>query len=345
MAHESYEFELDDSGELKENENSDELEVDLPGPEDDEDVVEKPTKKPVKEAAEEDVEIEVLDDTPEQDRDKVGKKAPPSEEVTAEELASYSKDVQRRIKHLQRNYHDERRDKEAAERERQALIQYAEALQKKLQDSEGTVHKSRQGMLEQAKKSAQVELDQAKAHYRSAYEAGDSEAVTEAQDKLTQARIRFDKVTNFKLPTVQAPENDVKTPIRDEPRPQVDKKAVSWRESNPWFGSSDPDSTEKTAFALGVHQKLVSSGVDPSSDEYYDKLNNRLKQVFPDLRDEDDDEDKTPTPAPRKASVVAPASRSVAAKKITLSKSELAIANRLGITPLQYAKELAALEK
>lgn len=338
MAHESYEFELDDSGDMKASEGSDDLEVTLPEPEDDVPAkAEAPTQ-------DDDPEIEVIDDTPEQDRGKVGDKAPASAEVTEEELASYSKDVRRRIKHLQRNYHDERREKEEAQRERQALVEYAEALQKKLRDSEGTVHQSRQGMLDQAKRSSQVELEQAKARYKAAYEAGDAEALTEAQDKLTEARIRVDKITNFKLPAVQAPQNDVKPQVREEPRAQVDKKAVDWRTSNPWFGSTDPDSTEKTAFALGVHQKLVSSGVDPSSDDYYTKLNNRLKEVFPDLRDEDDED--TPTPAPRKAaSVVAPASRSVAPKKITLSRDQIAVANRLGITPLQYATELAALEK
>jgi hypothetical protein len=328
MAHEQFEFEFDDDGEAKAVGR--EPEVELPEPEDDEVVDDEP-------------EVEVVDDTPESDRDKVGKKAPPAEEVTEEELASYSKDVQRRIKHLQRNYHDERREKEEALRERQALIQYAEALQKKLQESEGTVSKSRQTMLDQAKRAAQSELEQAKAKYKAAYESGDADALVEAQEKLTDAKIRFDKVANFKLPPVQPVENDVKPPVRSEPAPTVDKKAAAWRDQNSWFGGTDPDSMEKTAFALGVHQKLVSSGVDPRSDEYYEKLNSRLKQVFPDLRDDEDDE-VTPQPKAKAKSVVAPATRSVAPKKITLSKSQLAIATRLGLTPLQYAKELAALE-
>ena len=329
MAHEQFEFEFDDDGAVKPV--GKEPEVELPEPEDDDEVVD------------DEPEIEVVDDTPESDRDKVGKKAPPAEEVTEEELASYSKDVQRRIKHLQRNYHDERREKEEALRERQALIQYAEALQKKLQESEGAVSKSRQTMLDQAKRAAQSELEQAKAKYKAAYESGDPDAVVEAQEKLTDAKIRFDKVANFKLPPVQPAENDVKPPVRSEPASTVDKKAAAWRDQNPWFGATDPDSTEKTAFALGVHQKLVSSGVDPRTDEYYEKLNSRLKQVFPDLRDDEDDE-ATSQPKAKAKSVVAPATRSVAPKKITLSKSQLAIANRLGLTPLQYAKELAALE-
>lgn len=327
MAHESYEFEVDLSGGVKPT-KEDEVQVALAEPED----------------GGNEVEVEVVDDTPPQDRDKVGKKAPPSEEVTEEELASYSKDVQKRIKHLQRNYHDERREKEEALREREALVNYAKALEKKVKDQEGDVSKSRQTIVDQAKRTAAVELEQAKAKYRAAYEAGDPDAVTEAQSKLTEATIKFDKISNFKLPTVQPVENEVKTPVRDEPRPVIDKRADSWRRENTWFGANDPDSAEKTAFALGVHQKLISSGVDPRTEDYYEKLNKRMREVFPELRDEDDD---TPpaTPAPKKPSVVAPATRSVAPKKITLSKSELAIAERLGLTPLQYAKEVAALER
>lgn len=332
MAQEKFEFELDDSGEMKEAGSDVALEII-----DDEEVV-------TPDNTEAEVEIEVVDDTPVQDRDKIGKKAPPAGEVTEEELASYSKDVQRRIKHLQRTYHDERREKEEALRERQALIQYVEALTKKLQDSEGNVNKSRQGMLDQAKRAAQVELEQAKAAYKSAYEAGDGGAVTEAMDKLTEARIKFDKIANFKLPAVQSKEIEVKPPVSEPSAPARDTRAEQWRSENPWFGANDPDSVEKTSFALGVHQKLVSSGVDPRTEDYYEKLNTRLRQVFPELTDDDDD--TPPAPAAKKsAAVVAPASRSVAPKKITLSQSQIAVANRLGITPLQYAKELAALEK
>lgn len=326
MAHESYEFVVDTDGGV-EPAKEEEVKVALAEPEDDNEV-----------------EVEVVDDTPVQDRDKIGKKAPPSEEVTEEELASYSKDVQKRIKHLQRNYHDERREKEEALRERQALLQYVEALNKKVKEQEGDVTKSRQTIVDQAKRSAAVELEQAKAKYREAYAAGDADAVTEAQSKLTEATIKFDKISNFKLPTVQPTENEVKTPVKEQPRPVVDPRADAWRRENAWFGANDPDSTEKTAFALGVHQKLVASGVDPRTEDYYEKLNKRMREVFPDLRDDEDD--LTPAPAAtKKPSVVAPATRSVAPKKITLSKSELAIANRLGLTPLQYAKEVAALEK
>jgi hypothetical protein len=325
MAHESYEFVVDIDGGVEPAKEK-EVQVALAEPEDNE------------------VEVEVVDDTPVQDRDKLGKKAPPSEEVTEEELASYSKDVQKRIKHLQRNYHDERREKEEALRERQALLQYVEALNKKVKEQEGDVTKSRQTIVDQAKRGAAVELEQAKAKYRAAHEAGDTDALVEAQSKLTEATIKFDKISNFKLPTVQPTENEVKQPVREQPRPVVDPRADAWRKENAWFGANDPDSTEKTAFALGVHQKLVASGVDPRTEDYYDKLNKRMREVFPDLRDDEDD--LTPAPAAtKKPSVVAPATRSVAPKKITLSKSELAIANRLGLTPLQYAKEVAALEK
>ncbi len=89
-----------------------------------------------------------------------------------------------------------------------------------------------------------------------------------------------------------------------------------------------------TAYAMGVHNKIVKEGVDPSSDEYYETIDARMRQVFPDNFEEAE-------PQRKKTSVVAPATRSTAPKKVTLSKTQVQIAKRLGLTPQQYAKQVA----
>lgn len=278
---------------------------------------------------EDETEIEVVDDTPDEDKNRPPMKEPP-QEVTEDELSQYSEGVKKRIQHFSKGYHEERRAKEAALREREEAIRVAQQLveeNKKLQSSQG---QTQQVLLEQAKKVVATEIEQAKRKYKEAYESGDSDALLEAQEELMAAKMRAERVNNFKpavaqqeTPVVQhAPE-----PVREESK--VDPKSSAWRDANPWFGQDD----EMTALALAVHRKLVESGVSPTSDEYYDRINNRMRQVFPDA---------FPSEKPvKKSSVVAPATRSTAPKKIVLTKSQVNIAKRLGLTNEQYAKAIA----
>jgi hypothetical protein len=278
------------------------------------------------------VEIEIVDDTPPKDRNR--KPSDPPEEVTDEELEGYSKTVRTRISHLTKGYHDERRAKETAFREKEEAVRYAQQILEENKTLKGTVGKNQEVLLEQAKRATATEVDQAKAKYKLAYESGDSDAVVAAQDELTAAKIKADRVNNFKLPPVQAPETEVKQQ-QTAPAPQVDEKAVNWQQQNSWFGSDD----EMTSFALGLHQKLVKQGLDPRSDEYYEKINSRMRQVFP---DEFDADEEVEVEKPRqKANVVAPATRSTAPKKIVLTPSSVALAKRLGVPLEEYAKQVA----
>jgi len=277
-----------------------------------------------------DSEIEVVDDTPPEDRDRAPMKEPPSE-VTDEELAQYSDGGKKRIQHFSKGYHEERRAKEAAFREREEAVRLAQQLMeenKKLQSSQG---QTQQVLLEQAKKVVENELSEAKRRYKEAYESGDSDALVAAQEELTAAKIKADRVNNFK----PAPLQQEKPAVQPAPQPvqqeqvRVDPKASAWQEANPWFGQDD----EMTALALTVHRKLVESGVSPNSDEYYDRINTRMRQVFPDA---------FPSEKPvMKSPVVAPATRSTAPKKIVLTKSQVNIAKRLGLTNEQYARAVA----
>jgi hypothetical protein len=292
-------------------------------------------KKPARAKAEEadSLEIEVVDDTPKADRGR--KPSEPPEDVTEEELEDYSEKVQKRIKHFSKGYHDERREKERAIREREELERFAKQLVEENNKLKGDVTKNQTALIEQAKKNAESESDAAKQAYKTAYESGDPDAVLSAQEKLTAAKIKADRLANFKIPALQ--ETQVTVPSRTESAPQAghDPRAEEWKTQNPWFNVDD----EMTSLALGLHNKLIKEGVSPQSDEYYERIDSRMRQVFPD-NFEDADQQTEVTPK-RSANVVAPATRSTAPKKVKLSQTQIALSKRLGLTPEQYARQVA----
>jgi len=286
------------------------------------------------------VEIEIEDDTPEADR---GRKAsPPPEEVTNEELENYSEKVKNRIKHFSKGYHDERRAKEAAQREREELESYAKNLIAENNKLKSSVDQNHNTLIESAKKQVQGEMALAQRQYKEAYESGEPDKILEAQTSLNAAQIRQEKVNGLKPKQIQALQPQ-ETPVQPQvyvpqPRVQQDEKANSWRDDNPWFGSDD----EMTAFALGLHNKLTKEGVDPKTDTYYEKINSRMRQVFPDQFD-DGIEDEPEGTKRKSSNVVAPASRSTGPKKIRLTQSQVAIAKKLGVPLETYAKQAAEL--
>lgn len=294
-------------------------------------------KKKVEEPTD-DFDIEVVDDTPPEDRGR--KPSEPPEDVTEEELEAYSDKVRKRIQHFTKGYHDERRAKEQAMREREELERLAQKLVDENSKLKGTVSKNQAVLIEQAKKQVAVELEQAKRAYKDAYEAGNGDALLEAQDKLTSARLRSERVENFKVPALQEEDNEVQTQEENTVAPvtvKPDDKAVQWADANPWFGTDD----EMTSFALGLHKKLVTNGIDPQSDEYYQSINARMRHVFPE-NFEDAQTQEVDKPK-RNQNVVAPATRSTAPKKVKLTQTQVAIAKRLGVPLEQYAKQVADL--
>ena len=286
------------------------------------------------------LEIEVVDDTPEEDQGRKPMKEPPAE-VTEDELEQYSEGVKKRIQHFSKGYHEERRAKEAALREREEAVRIAQQLAEENKKLQGSLGQGQQALIEQAKRVVASEIEDAKRAYKEAYEAGDPDKLVEAQEALAKAVNRADRVNNLKPTALQPEKTDVQTAPRTAQTTapaQVDQKAIAWRESNPWFGSDD----EMTAVALAVHKKLVESGVDPTSDDYYNRINSRIKQLFPDVVKAEPEQDAEP-PAKKaaKQSVVAPATRSTAPKKIVLTQSQVSIAKRLGVPLELYAKKVA----
>ena len=293
-------------------------------------------KKPKPVKVEKEIEVEVVDDTPKADRNR--KVSEPPEDVTDEELENYSEKVRKRMQHFSKGYHDERRAKEAAFREKQELETLAQSLVDENKKLKGSVNKNQTALLEQAKRGAKSETETAKRAYKSAYESGDADAVLAAQENLTAAKIKTDKLNNFKLPALQnteTPVNKVADTQSTPAQPVADERAKTWAKANPWFGTDD----EMTSLALGLHNKLARQGVNLQSDEYYEAINTRMQQLFP---DEFEDVAQLEAGKPkRRANVVAPATRSTSPRKVTLTQTQVSVAKRLGLTPEQYAKQVA----
>ena len=279
-------------------------------------------------------EIEVVDDTPEDDRGRTPMTEPPKE-VTDEELAKYDEGVQKRIKHFTKGYHEERRAKESAEREKDEALRLAQAVLAENKKLKGSVNQNQTALLEQAKKVISGEVETAKRMYREAYEAGDTEKLVEAQEALTTAKIRADKVNNFRPAPLQVEETPVQITQQPTKAAPVDDKLLAWQDENQWFGSNK----RMTAYALGLHEELVSEGIPSGSDEYYKRINTDIRERFSDQFGADESVDAKPQRT--KSNNVAPATRSTAPRKIVLTQTQVNLAKRLGVPLELYARKVA----
>jgi hypothetical protein len=303
----------------------------------------------------EDIEFEIQDDIPEDDKDPItGKEREPMpqelvQELEQDELEDYSDKVKTRLKQMKKVWHDERRAKEAAFRERQAAEEFARKVFEENKKLKETLSSGEKSYIDTAKNAANLELEMAKRQYKEAYEAGDAEQIIEAQTKLSEANYRVQKVNDYK-PALQQPENDVNIEASTQVEvPRPDQKTLAWQERNPWWGVDE----EMTALALGYHQKLEKQYGRQyvGTDEYWQNIDKTMKRRFPDYFGEEEVETSDGGGKPvqrtetKPATVVAPASRSTSSKKIVLTKSEVNLAKKFGLTPEQYAKEKQRLEK
>lgn len=292
-------------------------------------------------SSDDEVEIEIVDDTPPQDR---GRKplerevADPSED----ELDNYTEGVKKRIKELTHARHDERRAKEAILREKQELERIAQHMVEENKKLRQYVSNGTEQYAASQKQLAESEVDKAKRALKEATEAFDTEAIISAQEALMEAKLKVQAATNFRPAPLQEERPVVQQQQVVEPQAELDDKTLRWQARNQWFGAKDHE--EMTSFALGLHQKLVNSGIDPRSDEYFERIDARMKSTFGEFFGETD-KPKSGEGSRKPATVVAPAARSTGVKKVQLTPTQLALAKRYGLTPQQYAAEVAKLEK
>ena len=293
----------------------------------------------------EEFKVEVVDDTPPEDRNRAPLPKKIVEELDNDDLEEYSEKVKKRLGQMKKVWHDERREKERATREREEALRFA---QQQLEENKQLKQRLGQGQQAYAQvytESATNELATAKEKLRQAYEAGDAAQITEAQELLTDAKLKLRDAQRYK-PALQPEDNAVKpsqqtqAPARNSVQP--DSRAEAWRQENTWFGANK----SMTALALGLHEEMVEAGVDPRSDEYYDKLNRTMRKRFPEAFEEEPEQPtREEKPVRTKAAnVVAPATRSTAPRQVRLTPSQVAIAKKLGLSNEQYAKELMKLE-
>lgn len=293
------------------------------------------------EAVEDELQVDIEDDTPPEDRGRKPMTAPP-EDPTDDELASYDEKVQARIKKFTRGYHDERRAKEEALRERLAAEEYARKVLEENKRLQKQLAEGSQVYIEQSKTTAELQLAEAKKRYKDAYEAGDADLMAEAQAELTKAALRLDKVQGMQPLQI---EESVVQQTTGTNAPQMSSRDQQWLEKNTWFGP-DP---EMTASALGLHQKLErQNGANfVGSEEYYKIVDATMRKRFPEYfgSKEEPAQEETPRRATKPSTVVAPATRSTPPNRIKLKASEAAIARRLGVPLEQYAKQVALLNR
>lgn len=290
-----------------------------------------------------DIEIEIEDDTPEDDRGRtpVSQDVVRQLEVETDELDKYSKDAKDKLIKMKRVWHDERRAKEEAYREQQEAINMARKLMDENKRMSTMIQNGSQEYARTIQNSAQMELKMAQRAYKDARDMGDTDAEMEAQQAMQAANLRVMQANNFRMPSLQEEKYEVQTPqeqVQQAPRP--DNRAMEWQERNSWFGQDE----EMTAAALGLHEKLKRQGVPVGSDEYYTTLDRTIRRRFSENFNEPERADSESVARTKPSTVVAPATRSTSSKKIKLRQSQIAISKKLGLTPEQYALELRKLE-
>lgn len=285
------------------------------------------------------IELEIQDDTPPEDRGKQPMPQDMVKELEEDELEEYSEKVKTRLLQMKKVWHDERRDKERAYREQQEAVTLAQNLLSENKKLKSRLNDGEKSLVLTATSAAELEMEMARGAYKEAIDTGDSEQMVKAQEKLNSAGIRLDRLKGYK-PSLQEEETQVNLPPT-QPVVRLDQKTDAWNKRNQWFGQDE----EMTATALGLDQKLRREFGEEyvKSDEYWEKVDKTMRRRFPEyFGDETIEVDSKPAQRTEKlATVVAPASRSTASKKVVLKQSQLDLAKRLGLTPEQYAREFA----
>ncbi len=319
--------ELDNFDSFNELNPDDGNDIKLPGPRDDG-------------GAADEVDIEIIDDTP--PRDKNAK--PLAREVddpTDEELQNYGERARKRIGELTHARHDERRRAEALQRERDEALRVSQELWRRNQEYETLIKRGTSEYSKVAVEAAEAALRAAKDKVKKAKEDFDTDAEVDALAELQAATIRLENAKKARPTPSQEGSDEVQTPQSTPaaPRqPTLDPKTQDWVNRNKWF--ADPQHADVASYALGLHKKLVDSGYDPRSDEYFEQIDARLKARFPEVVGEAPPR-REQTSTNRQQSVVAPANRAVSAKKVVLTASQVAIAKQLGVPLQEYAAQLA----
>ena len=279
---------------------------------------------------EEDFDVEIIDDTPEEDR--VPKRnveaSEQSEEESEEEIKNYSENVQKRISKLKYDFHEERRAKEEATRLQEEALRYAEKLKKDNENLRKTLADGESMLIDQAKGRVGAELEKAKRDYKEAYESGDPDKLMEAQAKMSKLHNEEFRVNEYQPQPAVA-----ETPQPQKPQqPRLSQIDLEWQKNNPWFEKD----TIMRGTAMGLHEQIKQKGIVPGSEQYYKEIDEGMRKIFPDKF-----EVQQEAPERQNGTVVAPVERSgKKSRTVRLTRTQVALAKRLGLSNEQYAAQL-----
>ena len=289
------------------------------------------------------VELEIVDDTPEEDR--INAAPLPKEiveEIDNDDLEAYSKEAKQRLLQMKKLINDERRAKEAIQRENEEAVRVANTIIEENKRLKGRLSDGEKVYVSTAKEKIASDLDQARRAYKEAYDSGDAERLVEAQERLTEVKFKAQEMDRY-IPqydenTLQSSEVDVQIPQQQSQPTRLDSKTQAWLDKNKWYGTDD----DMSFLAMGIHKRLEREGVPTGSDHYWNAIDTEIRRRFPEKFGE---EAGTKSPATtRKSTVVAPATRSTSSKKITLNTRQMELAKKFKITPEQYYNELVKTE-
>jgi hypothetical protein len=295
--------------------------------------------------SEEEFEIEIVDDTPEEDR----RNATPLpkeivDEIDNDDLEAYSGQAKERLMQMKKAMHDERRAKEAAFKEQQEAVDFAQKVYQENQRLKSKLTYGEQNLVTSVKENVTRQLDDAKRAYKEAYDSGDSDKLIDAQERLTEIKMKSQEIERYRpeysQEALQSQEVDVKIPQQPQ---RLDSKTQSWLDKNSWYGVDE----DMSFLAMGVHRRLEREGVPIGSDHYYNVIDKEIHQRFPEKFEEEtkySSEPETKTSAKKPSNVVAPATRSTSPKRVKLTPTQIQLAKKFNLTPEQYARELTKLE-
>ena len=290
---------------------------------------------------EEEIFVEEVDDRPQEDRVIPRDSKGADFDIPEEEIAQYSDNVQKRIKQLKYEFHEERREKEAALRQNEEAVKYAQQIMQERDGLRATIAKGNEALYSVTQQKLDTEMTAAEGRYRDAYEEGDTEKIVEAQRGMTDAAVEKKQFEQYKPQEDRVTEPDTPSEVpQGQPQVTVDPRAKEWLSKNRWFGNGPDKNVEMTGFAYGVHEELVRSGIDPTSkpDDYYAEVDRRIQDRFPEQFGGVEETRGSPPPQP----VVASARRSGGkSRKVQLTRSQVDLAKRLGLTKEQYAAQVA----
>jgi hypothetical protein len=297
----------------------------------------------------EQLEIVIEDDTPEEDR---ANSAPMPKDIVEEldndDLEAYTGEAKQKLLQAKKVYNDERRAKEAAQREAEEASRVAQQLLSENQKLKTKLSAGEQTLHSKYKENINYELEKARADYKNAYDSGDSDRLVEAQEKLTKVQMESQQIEQYQPEYPQDTLQNEETPVQIQQQPQrLDSKTQAWLDKNQWYGVDE----DMSYLAMGVHRRLEREGVPTGSDHYFKVIDTEMRQRFPEkfgvaeeTKNSSETEIKPSVKTSKPSTVVAPATRSTSPKRIRLTPTQVQLAKKFNLTPEQYARELTKLE-